>query len=98
MQEIYTRIDDALTMAGLHSKQVAEIQAGAQIYGDTGMVDSLGLVRLISAVSTGFEDMGVDMFDMMAELDDEAIEIFADRASIHAFLVRALPAKTLEMV
>ena len=88
MTDIYSRIDEALIMSGLKPAQIAAIQGGAPIYGDNGQVDSLGLVRLISAVSSSFEDCGVDMFDMMADLDVEAVEAFADRASIHAFVSR----------
>ncbi len=98
MQNVYARIDDALIMAGLPASQITQIKAGAEIYGDNGLIDSLGLVRLISAVSTGFEDMGVDMFDMMAELDVEAVEAFANRESIYAFLARILPAQLQEAV
>lgn len=97
MTDIYTRIDEALIMTGLSTKQVVAIQAGAPIYGDNGQLDSLGLVRLISAVSTGFEDQGVDMFDMMTELDVEAIEAFASRESIHAFLTRVLASRQTEV-
>jgi acyl carrier protein len=88
MTDIYSRIDEALIMSGLKAAQIEAIKAGAPIYGDNGQVDSLGLVRLISAVSSSFEDRGVDMFDMMADLDVEAVEAFADRASIHAFVSR----------
>ncbi|WGW04521.1 hypothetical protein [Tropicibacter oceani] len=98
MTDIYSRIDEALLMCGLQPAQVVAIKAGAPIYGDNGQVDSLGLVRLISAVSTGFQDMGVDMFDMMADLDVEAIEAFADRDSIHAFLMRFLKDRQPEAV
>lgn len=90
MIDIYARIDDALAMSGLKPAQIAAIKSGAPIYGDTGQVDSLGLVRLISAVSTGFQELDIDMFDMMADLDVEAIDAFADRESIHAFLTRFL--------
>lgn len=97
MTDIYSRIDEALTMAGLHPTQIASIRAGGTIYGEDGQVDSLGLVRLISAVSTGFEDLGVDMFDMMADLDVEAVEAFADRDSIHSFLARVLAQRPAEV-
>lgn len=90
MTDFYTKIDDALIMAGLSSAQVSLIKAGAPIFGDAGQLDSLGLVRLISAVSTGFEDVGVDMFDMMFDLDVEAIDAFATRDTIHAFLTRVV--------
>lgn len=97
MTDIYTRIDEAMVISGLKPAQIEAIIAGAPIYGDSGQVDSLGLVRLISAVSSSFEDIGVDMFDMMADLDVEAVEAFADRASIHAFVSRFVPCDETEV-
>lgn len=98
MIDIYSRIDEALAMSGLQPAQLAAIKAGAPIYGEAGQVDSLGLVRLISAVSTGFQELDIDMFDMMADLDVEAIEAFADRESIHAFLTRFLATRQVAVV
>ena len=100
MTDLYSRIDEAFIMAGLQPQQISAIQSGAPIFGDNGQVDSLGLVRLISAVSSSFDDMGVDMFDMMADLDVEAVDAFASRETVHAFLTRVLAAapKTAEAV
>ena len=98
MQEIYSRIDEALVMAGLTGDQVKQIKAGARIYGTDGQVDSLGLVRLISSVSTGFEDFNIDLFDMMVDLDVEAVEAFADRNSIFEFMMRIIRARQPEVV
>lgn len=92
MTDIYTRIDEAMIMSGLTSSQIKAIQDGAPIFGDNGQLDSLGLVRLISAVSSNFQDLEVDMFDMMEDLDVEAVDAFANRESIHAFVSRFVTA------
>ncbi len=88
---------NALTLAGLDRDEVARVMAGGQIYGDNGVLDSMGLVRLIGGVSLGFEDLGVDMFDMLEALDSNPAEVFADKASIIAFTTRVLGEVLAEM-
>ena len=97
MTDIYSRIHKALVMAGLDKRQIVAIRAGVPIYGENDQMDSLGLVRLISAVSTSFDDLGVDMFYMMADLDVEVVEAFANRDSVHAFLCRVLDVRPTEV-
>lgn len=98
MNTLFDKIDDAMIMSGLTAQQVNQARAGAAIFGDNGLLDSLGLVRLISAVSTSFEDVGIDMFDMLVDLDVEAVEAFASRQSIHDFLTRVVGSKMAEAV
>ena len=90
MPDVRARILDALAMAGLSSSEIAAVKGGTPIYGDAGIVDSLGLVRLVSAVSSSFEDFGVDMFDLLLEFDLEAASAFATLPAIEGFLGRAL--------
>ena len=88
MINLDTKINDAMVMAGLSRGEITKINNGDQIFGKAGLIDSLRLVRLISAVSTGFEELDIDMFDMMVELDVEAIDAFAYRSNLVAFLER----------
>ncbi|MGJ8628486.1 MAG: hypothetical protein ACSHXB_16110 [Sulfitobacter sp.] len=89
-------LSNALTLAGLSKEDSARVMNGAQIYGDNGLLDSVGLVRLIGGVSLGFEDLGVDMFDMLEMLDENPAEVFTDKASIIEFTSRALSEVLLE--
>lgn len=84
------KIAEAMEMAGLSARNIAAAQAGATVYGDDGMIDSLGLVRLIGAISGSLEEHGVDMFDMLQALDVQAVDAFASFASIRAFLDQVL--------
>lgn len=90
MTDVKARILEALTMAGLGASDIAAVRAGTPIYGDEGVVDSLGLVRVVSAVSTGFEDRGVDMFDLLLECDLDAAAAFSTLPAIEAFIGQAL--------
>jgi hypothetical protein len=83
-------LNNALIMTGLSRDEVAAVMVGGPIYGERGVLDSMGLVRLIGGVSLGFEDLGVDMFDMLEALDSNPAEVFADKASIVAFTTRVL--------
>lgn len=83
-------LQQALVMTGLDRTDIARAMDGASIYGERGMLDSMGLVRLIGGVSLGFEDLGIDMFDMLEALDANPAEVFADRPSIVAFASRVL--------
>jgi len=83
-------IRDAMIMAGLQPGQIEEITAGGAIFGETGQLDSLGLVRLIGALGQTLEERGIDLFDMMQVLDLEATDAFASLASIRAFVLRIL--------
>ncbi|MEP4199144.1 MAG: hypothetical protein ABJL99_26255 [Aliishimia sp.] len=83
-------LGNALTLAGLSKDECSQVMNGAQIYGDDGLLDSVGLVRLIGGVSLGFEDLGVDMFDMLEALDANPADVFADKASIIAFTTNVL--------
>lgn len=81
---------NALIMTGLGKDDIAHAMSGGQIYGERGLLDSLGLVRLIGGVSLGFEDLGLDMFDMLEVLDANPSEVFADKESIIAFTSRVV--------
>jgi hypothetical protein len=88
------KIAEAMLMAGLSARLVEAARAGATVYGDDGMIDSLGLVRLIGAMSGSLEEHGVDMFDMLQALDVQAVDAFASFASIRAFLDQVLTTST----
>lgn len=90
-------IGDAMVMAGLGSRQIDDIRAGAAVYGDTGQLDSLGLVRLIGALGQTLEERGIDLFDMMQVLDLEATAAFASLASIRSFVARILRDTSVEV-
>lgn len=98
MPDVRTRILDALAMAGLSPSEITAVKGGTPIYGDAGIVDSLGLVRLVSAVSSSFEDLGVDMFDLLLEFDLEAASAFATLPAIEGFLSRTLGSPAAESV
>ncbi|WP_429933056.1 hypothetical protein [Agrobacterium vitis] len=85
MYDVTAKVSDALVMAGLGKEQIARAMAGGQIYGNTGVLDSLGLVRLIGGISIGFEELGIDMFDMLEALDANPAEVFTDVPSIVRF-------------
>lgn len=91
--DLNTKIADAMAMAGLSRQEIRQIDDGEQIFGEAGLIDSLRLVRLISAISTGFEEFDIDMFDMMVELDVEAIDAFAFKSNLVAFLQRVVDGK-----
>ena len=94
MLDVTAKVTDALRnaliMTGLGKDDIAHVMAGGQIYGERGLLDSMGLVRLIGGVSLGFEDLGLDMFDMLEALDANPGEVFADKASIVAFTSRVV--------
>jgi hypothetical protein len=83
-------LSNALVMAGLGRQDVIDVMAGGQIYGENGLLDSVGLVRLIGGITLGFEDLGIDMFDMLEALDANPAEVFTDKANIMAFTTRVL--------
>ena len=83
-------LKNALVMTGLGKEDIAQIMDGHEIYGDQGLLDSMGLVRLIGGVSLGFEDLGLDMFDMLEALDANPAEVFADTTSIIRFTSRVV--------
>lgn len=89
-EKVTEALKNALILAGLDKSDCARVMNGAQIYGDHGLLDSVGLVRLIGGVSLGFEDLGVDMFDMLEALDANPADVFIDKASIIAFTTRVL--------
>lgn len=97
MYDVRAKVVDALVMAGVSKEHIAEIRNGAQIYGEGGILDSIGLVRLIGGVSLGFEDLGIDMFDMLESLDMEAATAFSDMKSIVEFTERVLSEKMSEV-
>lgn len=93
MINLDSKINDALIMAGLSRPEIRKINDGATIFGSAGLLDSLRLVRLVSAISTGFEELDIDIFDMMVELDVETIDAFASRDTLLAFLERVVAEK-----
>lgn len=91
--DLNSKIAEAMVIAGLSRHDIAKIDAGHQIFGEAGLIDSLCLVRLISAISSGFEELDIDMFDMLVELDVEAIDAFASKATLLAFLERIVDSR-----
>lgn len=83
-------LKNAMIMSGLPKRDIANVLGGAMIYGETGLLDSVGLVRFIGGVSVGFEDLGIDMFDMLEEMAANPAEVFASKDSILAFITPIL--------
>ena len=100
MYDIQAKVTEALSnamiMSGLPKRDITNVMNGATIYGDDGVLDSVGLVRLIGGVSVGFEDLGIDMFDMLEEMAANPAEVFSTKASILEFTSRVLQDALLE--
>lgn len=92
------QIQNALVMVGLHQEQITNIQNGAPIVGDLGVLDSLGLVRLISALGAELEDQDIDLFDLLHDMDVSPDQAFSSHASISQFLRQVTLAPVAEAV
>lgn len=86
-------IRHALEETGLGPTRVHDVLGGAQIYGPTGIMDSLEFVHFLSSLS---EHIRVDVFDLLGELDIATSTIFRNIDEL-AIFVEAKVAAAIEL-
>lgn len=92
MLDAKSTIRQALEQTGLGPTRIDEVLSGAQIYGPMGVMDSLDFVRFLSSLS---DQIRVDVFDLLGELDIATSTIFRNIDELSIFL-EAKVASTIE--
>lgn len=93
MLDTRSTIQQALKETGLGPTRVRDILDGAQIYGPTGILDSLEFVHFLSSLS---DQIGVDAFELLGELDIATSTIFRNIDEL-ALFVEAKAASAIEL-
>ena len=68
--------------------QVNEIEAGADIYGESGLLDSIQLVSLIAAIEEGLTDAFGKPTDLFGQQNWALLAAFTNTTSLVSFLER----------
>jgi acyl carrier protein len=76
----------SLTDIGVEFDRVKEIEAGAMIYGDTGVLDSVYLVALIAALEERLAVAQGAPVNLFAERDFALVDEFRDLRTLISFL------------
>ncbi|MER9408705.1 MULTISPECIES: hypothetical protein [unclassified Mesorhizobium] len=93
MLDTKSTIRHALEQTGLGPTRIDDVLGGAQIYGPTGIMDSLEFVHFLSSLS---EQIRVDVFDLLGELDIATSTIFRNIDELSLF-VEAKVATAVEL-
>ena len=76
----------SLEDVGVELDRVRQIEAGAMIYGDTGVLDSVYLVALIAAIEERLVVAQGAPVDLFAERDFALVDEFKDLRTLISFL------------
>jgi hypothetical protein len=84
-------LSSSLQSIGLDADQVHHIEAGAEIYGEAGLLDSVYLVGLIAAIEESLHrSFGTDV-DLFRERDVALLDEFRNADTLVSFLDRHFP-------
>lgn len=83
MLDAKTIIRQALEQTGLGPSRLDDIYGGAQIFGPTGVVNSMEFVQFLSVLS---EDIRVDVFDLLGDIDIITSTIFSNIDELSSFV------------
>jgi hypothetical protein len=84
-------LSSSLLSIGLDVDQVHHIESGAEIYGTTGLLDSVYLVGLIAAIEESLHKVfGTDV-DLFGERDVALLDEFRNADTLVSFLDRHFP-------
>jgi hypothetical protein len=75
-----------LVSIGIDPDQVHEIEAGTQIYGDAGLLDSVYLVGLIAGIEEALSKTEDKPASLFIESGDAVLEAFKDINTLVSFL------------
>lgn len=83
MLDAKSTIKHALEQIGLGPTRIDDVFGGAQIFGPTGVVNSLEFVHFLSSLS---ENIRVDVFDLLGDLDIATSTIFRNIDELSLFV------------
>jgi hypothetical protein len=83
MLDTRSTIRHALEQTGLGPTRIDAVLGGAQIYGPTGIMDSLEFVHFLSSLS---EHLHLDVFDLLGEIDIATSTIFRNVDELSDFV------------
>jgi hypothetical protein len=76
-------IRQSLENSGLGLSRINDIFSGAQIFGATGILNSLELVQFLASIS---EEMDIDVFDLIGDLDMSTSTAFNNISGLCLFI------------
>lgn len=93
MLKAKTIIRHALEQTGLGPSRLDDIHSGAQIFGPTGVVNSMEFVQFLSVLS---EDLRLDVFDLLGDVDIVNSSIFSNIDELSSFVTARTAAVTMQ--
>ncbi|WP_299961147.1 hypothetical protein [uncultured Roseobacter sp.] len=93
MSDAKTIIRQALEQTGLGPSRLDDIDGGAQIFGPTGVVNSMEFVQFLSVLS---EDLRVDVFELLGDVDIVTSSIFSNIDALSGFVAARTAAVTMQ--
>lgn len=87
MTDMNTMIATTLSGIGIGESRIQTVMNGAELFGRTGILNSLELVQFIAELS---EASGLDVFEFMEGLDVSQTNIFSNITELTGFLTNRL--------
>jgi len=88
-------ISSSLLSIGVDPAQVHEIESGAELYGDAGLLDSVHLVSLIAVLEDALARAFDSPVNFFSERGVELLEEFKDVNTLVSFLERRMTSKAV---
>ncbi len=76
-------IRSSLEQSGLGPTRISEVLAGSQIFGPAGILNSLELVHFVATLS---EELKIDVFVFMSDLDITSSAAFRSITDLSSFI------------
>ncbi|SCW88843.1 hypothetical protein SAMN02927900_06146 [Rhizobium mongolense subsp. loessense] len=83
MLDVRSIIRFSLEQSGLGPTRIAEVLAGSQMFGATGILNSLELVHFVARLS---EELNIDVFTFMSDLDITSSTAFQSIDDLSRFI------------
>jgi acyl carrier protein len=83
MRDIRSIIRFSLEQSGLGPTRIGEVLCGSQIFGATGILNSLELVHFVARLS---EELDIDVFTFMSDLDITSSTAFQSIDDLSRFI------------
>jgi hypothetical protein len=93
--DYHALLSSSLLSIGLDPELVVQIEDGAEIYGDAGLLDSVYLVGLIAAMEEALARAFDAPVDLFAERGVGLLDEFKDAKNLVSFLRRRVPRCTV---
>ena len=93
--DYHALLSSSLLSIGLDPELVLQIEDGAEIYGDAGLLDSVYLVGLITAMEEVLAKAFDTPIDLFTERGVSLLDEFKDANTLVSFLERHMPRCTV---